>query len=71
MSTSAVQERFEMAMELSDLAEAMLREKVRRTHPELPESEVEARVDAWFMQRPGAEQGDGEGRPVSWPRRGK
>lgn len=71
MSTTVVQERFETAMDLVDLAEGMLREKLRRTHPDLSEAEVEARIDRWFMQRPGAENGDGEGNAVPWPRPSK
>jgi hypothetical protein len=69
MQDGAAAERFEMAMELCEVAEQMLREKLRRSHPGLPDAEVEALVDAWFMERPGAEHGDGEGRPVPWPRR--
>lgn len=68
MQDSAAAERFEIAMELCEVAESMLREKIRRTHPGRSEEEIEAMIDAWFMERPGAEHGDGEGRPVPWPR---
>jgi Rv0078B-related antitoxin len=65
---SAVAERFQLAMELCELAEDMLRAKLRRKHPGSSAEEIEAMVDAWFMTRPGAEEGDAEGRPVPWPR---
>jgi hypothetical protein len=68
MLISASEERFEMAIELCELAESLLREKIRRTRPSLSPAEVEAEIDAWFMQRRGAEQGDAEGHPVPWPR---
>jgi hypothetical protein len=68
MSSAAVEERFELALELCELAESMLREKLRRANPAISVAELEAKVDAWFMQRPGAELGDGEGHQVPWPR---
>jgi hypothetical protein len=61
-------ERLATAFELTDLAEEMLRQRVRRTNPSFDESEVEAIVLAWRRTRPGAERGDGEGVPVPWPR---
>ena len=68
MQNSDVEGCLEIALELGELAESMLREKLRRTNPALTATEVEARIDAWFMQRPGAERGDAEGREVRWPR---
>jgi hypothetical protein len=65
---SEIEERMEMAFELCELAEAMLREKLRQASPPLSTEEIEARIDAWYMQRPGAERGDAEGREVPWPR---
>jgi hypothetical protein len=69
MQDGAAAERFELALELCELAERMLREKLRRAHPQRSEAEIEAMIDAWFMERPGAEHGDAEGRPIRWPRR--
>lgn len=53
-----------MALELCEIAEAMLREKLCQAAPPLSAEEIEARIDAWFMHRPGAERGDAEGRAV-------
>ena len=58
-----------MALELCELAEEMLRERLRQVRPPLSTGEIEARIDAWYMHRPGAERGDAEGREVPWPRR--
>jgi hypothetical protein len=47
----------------------MMRQTLRRTHLDLTEPEIEARVRAWLAERPGAPFGDAVGRPVTWPRR--
>jgi hypothetical protein len=65
----AARERFRAALDLFDLAEQMLRQKLRRKHPGLTEAELEASFAEWVRRRPGAEHGDGEGIPVSWPPR--
>jgi Rv0078B-related antitoxin len=64
-----IAERFKTAMELFEVAEAMLRQKLRRKYPLASEAEIEAHMQEWLEWRPGAEQGDGVGRPVAWPRR--
>ncbi len=69
MVRSPEMERFEMAMELCDLAESLLREKIRRTRPNLSPAEVEDQVDKWFLERECASGGDAEGHVISWPRR--
>ncbi len=61
-------ERFRMALDLYELSERMLRQKLRRTHPEASEADIEREVRAWLRHRPGAEHGDGEGRLVELPR---
>ncbi len=51
-----------------DLFEASLRiqeQNFRRSHPHATEAEIEELVAAWLQHRPGAEHGDGEGRPGS------
>lgn len=62
-------ERIRLALELSELAEAMYRQRLRRDRPELSEQDIDALLDAWRLRRPGAEHGDVQGRPVPWPRR--
>lgn len=41
----------------------MHRLTLRRRHPELRADEIEAKLQAWLAERPGAELGDGEGTP--------
>ncbi|NOY93961.1 MAG: hypothetical protein GXP55_22485 [Deltaproteobacteria bacterium] len=53
--------RLEDALELADLAERMVRARVRREHPSYDEEQVEQEVLAWLHDRPGAEHGDAEG----------
>lgn len=65
-----VAERFRVALELYELGEQMLRQKLRRQRPEADEAEIDEQVSAWLRRRPGAELGDAEGRPVAWPRGG-
>lgn len=60
--------RFKTAMDLYELAESMLRQKLRREHPECDEATIDAMVVAWRLRRPGAELGDSVGSPVPWPR---
>ena len=60
--------RFKVTLELFEAGVAMMREKLRREHPEWADTAVEAAVAAWLRERPGAEHGDAVGRPVRWPR---
>ena len=66
---TAAAKRLEHAIELSELAEEMLRMKLQRAHPEASNAEIEALIDAWYLERPGAEHGDSPGRPTVLPRR--
>jgi hypothetical protein len=63
-------DRFRMALDLYEAAEAMLRQKLRRTHPDASAEEIAGFVREWLERRPGAEHGDAVGRPVEWPRQG-
>jgi len=46
----------------------MMRQNLRRRYPDASEQEIKARLAQWLRERPGAEYGDCEGRPVPWPR---
>ena len=61
--------RLRMALGMFETGVEMMRQKLRRDHPDLTDHEIEARVRAWLQERPGAEFGDAVGRHVSWPRR--
>lgn len=66
---AAAARRLQVALDLFEAGVAMMRQKLRREHPDWSEAEVEARLSAWLQERPGAEHGDAAGRPVPWPRR--
>ena len=56
--------------ELFEAGVDMKRQSLRRTHPDETTEQIEARVGAWLLERPGAEHGDCQpGRIVSWPRK--
>jgi hypothetical protein len=61
--------RLRMALDLFETGVEMMRQKLRRDHPDLADHEVEARLRSWLRERPGAEFGDAAGRPATWPRR--
>jgi hypothetical protein len=57
--------RFSLAM--SEDGFAMKRQQLRRRNPEADDAEIERLFRLWLQDRPGAELGDGFGRPLSWP----
>ena len=70
MSTDAAQvaSRLRLAFDLFATGEAMMRQRLRRESPDAADREIEARVQRWLADRPGAEYGDAIGRPAPWPR---
>lgn len=54
------------ALELSELTEAIFRERLKREQPKATASEIEHEVRVWRQRRPGAEFGDAIGRPRMW-----
>ena len=55
--------RMKMAFDLYETAEAIMRQNLRRRFPDAQEAEIELRLVDWLRRRPGAEHGDGAGRP--------
>lgn len=56
------------AFDLFAAGSRMMRQSLRRRHPGLDEAAIDVLYREWLHERPGAEQGDGAGRPVTWPR---
>jgi hypothetical protein len=56
-------EKFDLAPELFESGVDVMRQNLRRRNPGDPPEEIEARLEKWLVTRPGAERGDGEGRP--------
>jgi len=59
-----VLKRMAVAVDLFETAQVIMRQNLRRRHPEADEAEIEHRLAEWRKQRPGAPYGDGVGRPV-------
>jgi hypothetical protein len=66
-SAEALALRLRITFDLCELGESMRRAQLRREHPNATDDEVEALLATWLQTRPGAEHGDGWGRPISWP----
>lgn len=62
-----VMDRLQAALDLFAIAEAMLRQRLRRERPDASEAEIESAVMAWSAARPGGEPGDAPGRQRPWP----
>lgn len=61
-------QRLRTALAMFDDGVALMRQNLRRRHPELSEVELDERVQAWVRERPGAPHGDAVGTPVDLPR---
>lgn len=64
-------ERFRIALDLADLGQRLYAQQLRRKNPRESEAQIMLRMQRWMRTRPGAEHGDGVGRPIEWPRPGK
>ena len=53
------------ALDLFEAGLDLQRQNLRRRHPAASEEEIDALLEAWLQHRPGAEHGDGEGRPAN------
>ncbi|HYQ02789.1 MAG TPA: hypothetical protein VER96_29160 [Polyangiaceae bacterium] len=62
-------EKMRIAFSLVEVAERMLRQRLRRESPDISDEALEERIGAWYARRTGAEFGDGVGIPATWPRR--
>lgn len=61
-------EKLQITIELAEVGYEMMRERLRREHPDEDDDAIQRRLTAWLHERPGAEFGDCVGRPVPWPR---
>jgi len=64
-------DRFRIAMDLFETGVELMRQNLKRDHPNDSEAEIAKRLRAWLHHRPGAEFGDCEGRRVDWPRKSR
>ncbi len=68
MSDENLGDRLQSTCALADTARELKRAQLRLEHPGIERDEVEAMLARWLQTRPGAEDGDGAGRPARWPR---
>lgn len=59
----AASARFRLTVQLADAGIDMMRQNLRRRHPEASEEEIASRLRDWLRERPGAEYGDACGEP--------
>jgi hypothetical protein len=60
-------ERLRTALALFDDGVRLMRANLRRQHPDASEEDIDRLVGEWLATRPGAEHGDGVGRPRPLP----
>jgi len=54
--------RVRTALDLYEIAEGLVRQRLRREQPNASDDEIEELVTDWRLTRPGAEEGDAPGR---------
>ena len=62
--TSSAADAFRMTLDLFDTGLDLMRQNLRRSHPESGDAEIERLLCDWLLDRPGAESGDCSGRLV-------
>jgi Rv0078B-related antitoxin len=55
---------FRTTLDLFETGLELMRQNLRREHPDASEDEIDGRLQDWLHHRPGAEAGDCAGRPV-------
>lgn len=61
-------QKLSLSLRMFDYGCAIMRETLKRGHPDADDAMIEELLRAWLRQRPGAEGGDCVGRQASWPR---
>jgi hypothetical protein len=63
-STSQSAAAFRTTLDLFETGLLLMRQNLRRDHPEATEQEIDRQLREWLHRRPGAESGDCSGRLV-------
>lgn len=58
-------EKLRAALELHDVGVELMRQNLRRRHPDASDEEIDDMLTDWLRTRPGAEHGDAAGRPTT------
>lgn len=64
MPSTTPAERLRVALDLFEVGVQMMRARLTREHPDWTPEQVQAGVNTWLHDRPGAEFGDCPGRPI-------
>ena len=64
LPAGTVQQRTRTTIELFETAQRIMRQNLRRRFPDLDAGEIEHKLMEWRHHRPGAEFGDGVGKPI-------
>ena len=64
MSSTVAARTFRLTLDLFDAGVQVMRQNLRRQHPDADEQEIDRRLSSWLRTRPGAEHGDSSGRAV-------
>ena len=59
-----VAEAFRATLDLVQTGIDLMRQNLRRRHPEATEQDLDQLLHEWLLERPGAEAGDSAGRPL-------
>ena len=62
--TSSLVEAFRTTLDLFQTGFELMRQNLRRRHPEAADEDIERLLQVWLLERPGAESGDCSGRSV-------
>lgn len=63
-TTPSADDAFRTTLDLFETGVDLMRQNLRRNHPEAGEEEIERLLEEWLRDRPGAATGDSPGRPV-------
>jgi len=64
MPPSSAADAFQATLELFETGLGLMRQNLRRRHPDASEAEIDRLLDEWLLDRPGAASGDSPCRPV-------
>ncbi len=68
MSDRGAAARLRTALDLHEAGVQMMRQRLRREHPNDSADQLRARLGRWLHDRPGARHGDAVGPRGTWPR---
>ena len=65
-TAQSIADAFRTTLDLFSTGLDVMRQNLRRSHPEAGDEEIERLLHQWLLDRPGAVAGDCAGRAVEW-----